>query len=120
MTNKFKIEKKVICSKCGKLIQSYMDDAFNPQWTDISPYRGRVLHLCNECIPEPPDFTKRDEEEKENILKLKNLFNTLLNAYYDSQKLVLDEACISSEELIEEVNEYKNELNKLLKLLKKE
>lgn len=36
-----------------------MNDAFNPQWSNISPYSGRYEILCDEYRPEPPDFTKK-------------------------------------------------------------
>ena len=116
---RIEIERKIICSKCGKLIQSYMDDAFDSQWTNISPYSGRREVLCNDCLPEPPDFTKEDKEKKESIIGLENLFNTLLEEYYEAQKLALDDACFDYEELEENIVGYKNEFNKLLKLFKK-
>lgn len=122
---KNKIEKRIICSKCGKIIQSYMDDAFNPQWSNISPYSGRHEILCDECRPEPPDFAKEDREKKENISKLKNLFNTLLEYYYQSKKSTLNNIDgvvihMNYEELEKKVSEDRNEFNRLLKQLELE
>ena len=113
------IEEKIICSKFCKLIQSYRDDAFNPQWTNVSPYSGSNNVLCDGCRSVPPDFAKEDKEKKESIAKLEDLFNTLLEQYYQAQQLALDDACLDYEELEENVDGYKNDFNKLLKLLKK-
>lgn len=72
MSNKFEIEKRIICSKCGRLIQLYRDDAFNPQWSNISIYSGSRKILCGDCCPTPPDFAKKDNEFNK-LLKLLNL-----------------------------------------------
>lgn len=90
-----------------------MENAFDSHWITSGS-------ICDSCCPTPIDFAKKDRDREENILKLKNLFDTLSEAYYQAQKFVLDEACLGSNELDEEFIEYKNEFNQLLKLLELE